>query len=55
MRILGLHIIRNSEMEKIKARERKLQIRLTDTQIDQFLEGKLHLHKNPPKREKVAA
>lgn len=44
------YIINKSEMEKIKAKERKLQIRLTDAQIDEFLQGKLHLHKNPTKR-----
>ena len=47
------YIITKGELEEIKARERKLQIRLTDAQIDQFLQGKLHLHANP--RKKVAA
>ena len=39
MKIFNWHIIRHSEMEKIKARERLLKIRFTDRQIEQILAG----------------
>ena len=44
------YIVKKGELEKIKSRERKLQIRMTEAQIDQFIEGKIHLHKNPSKK-----
>lgn len=50
MRIFNFHIIRHSEMEKIKARERALKIRFTDRQIEQILSGEIHLRKNPKRK-----
>ena len=50
MRIFNFHIIRHSEMEKIKARERLLKIRFTDRQIEQILAGEIHLRRNPKRK-----
>lgn len=50
MKIFGLHIIRNSTMEKIKAKERRLKIKLTDKQIEQLISGEIHLRRNPKRK-----
>ena len=55
IRIIGtnFNIIHKSELDKIRETELALKRRFTPTQIEDLRAGRIHLHKNPPK--KVAA
>lgn len=49
------YIMNKGELEKIKQTELALKRRFTPAQIESLREGKLHLHRNPQKKDKVAA
>lgn len=49
------YIINKAELAKIQSTEIALKRKFTPAQIDSLREGKTHLHRNPVKKEKVAA
>lgn len=51
MKLFNWYIISKSEMAILQERNIKLRRKLTDKQIEDLLEGKLHIARNPRRRK----